>query len=31
LSVRITAIAAFRGRFFGEMPGVDGWDSVGRR
>jgi hypothetical protein len=31
LSVRITAMAVFRDRFFGEMPGVDGWDEVGRR
>ena len=31
LSVRITAMPVFRGRFFGEMPGVDGWDEVGRR
>jgi hypothetical protein len=31
LSVRITAMAVFRGRFFEEVPGVDGWDEVGRR
>jgi hypothetical protein len=31
LSVRITAMAVFRGRFFAEMPGADGWDEVGRR
>jgi hypothetical protein len=31
LSVRITAMAVFRGRFSAEMPGVDGWDEVGRR
>jgi hypothetical protein len=31
LSVRITAMAVFKGGFFGEMPGVDGWDEVGGR
>jgi hypothetical protein len=31
LSVRITATTVFRGGFFEAMPGVDGWDGVGRR